>query len=101
RLTEKFESPRPLAAWVEPLQEVIEQFFDPVEEDELRDVRFLRMSVDQLRTFGEATDAESNVDFRVVRHHLAGQLATMEQRGQFFTGRVTFCALKPVGSIPA
>ena len=59
------------------------------------------MSVDQLRTLGDATDAESNVDFRVVRHHLTEQLATMEQRGNFFTGGVTFCALKPVRSIPA
>ena len=59
------------------------------------------MTVDQLRTLHDATDAESNVDFRVVRHHLAEQLATMEQRGHFFTGGVTFCALKPVRSIPA
>jgi exodeoxyribonuclease V gamma subunit len=41
------------------------------------------------------------IDFRVVRHYLAEQLATMEQRGQFFKGHVTFCALKPVRSIPA
>ncbi|HEX7515778.1 MAG TPA: exodeoxyribonuclease V subunit gamma [Chthoniobacterales bacterium] len=101
RLTENLERARPLANWVEPLEEVIEQFLEPAGEDELRDVRFLRMSIDQLRTLGGATDAESNVDFRVVRHHLAEQLATMEQRGNFFTGEVTFCALKPVRSIPA
>jgi exodeoxyribonuclease V gamma subunit len=101
RLTESLEHARPLANWVKPLGEVIEQFLEPAGEDELRDVRFLRMNVDQLRTLGDATDAESNVDFRVVRHHLAEQLATMEQRGHFFTGGVTFCALKPVRSIPA
>jgi exodeoxyribonuclease V gamma subunit len=101
RLTETFEHPRPLVRWIEPLQEVIEQFLDPSGEDEVRDVRFLRLSVDQLRTFHDAAEPESNVDFRVVRHHLAEQLATMEQRGHFFKGRVTFCALKPVRSIPA
>jgi exodeoxyribonuclease V gamma subunit len=101
RLTETFERPRPLAGWVEPLQEVIEQFLDPVGEDERRDVRLLRMTIDQLRTLALASDAGSNVDFRVVRHHLDEQLATMEQRGRFFEGRVTFCALKPVRSIPA
>jgi exodeoxyribonuclease V gamma subunit len=101
RLTENFEHPRPLASWVEPLLETIEQFLDPAGEEELRDVRFLRTTVDQLRTLRDSTDAGAKVDFRVVRHYLAEQLATMEQRGQFFKGHVTFCALKPVRSIPA
>ncbi|HEV2840012.1 MAG TPA: exodeoxyribonuclease V subunit gamma [Chthoniobacterales bacterium] len=101
RLAETLERQRPLAAWVEPLAEVIEQFLEPAGEDELQDVRFLRFAVDQLRTLGDATGAEASIDFRVVRHHLAEQLQTMEQRGQFFTGGVTFCALKPVRSIPA
>lgn len=101
RLTETFEHPRPLAHWIEPLHDVIEQFLDPEGEDERRDVRFLRLSIDQLRTLHDATGVESKVDFRVVRHHLAEQLAAMEQRGHFFKGGVTFCALKPVRSIPA
>ena len=101
RLTETFEHSRPLVRWIEPLQEVIEQFLDPADEDELRDVRFLRMTVDQLRTLHDTAGVEAKVDFRVVRHHLSEQLATMEQRGHFFKGRVTFCALKPVRSIPA
>jgi exodeoxyribonuclease V gamma subunit len=101
RLTENFEHPRALASWVEPLQQAIEQFLDPVGEEELRDVRFLRMTIDRLRTLGEAIEAKSDVDFRLVRHHLTEQLATMEQRGNFFQGGVTFCALKPVRSIPA
>ena len=84
RLTENFEHPRPLASWVEPLQQVIEQFLDPVGEEELRDVRFLRMTIDRLRTLGEAVEAKSGVDFRLVRHHLTEQLAAMEQRGNFF-----------------
>jgi exodeoxyribonuclease V gamma subunit len=101
RLTENFEHPRPLASWVEPLLETIEQFLDPAGEEELRDVRFLRTTVDQLRTLRDPAEAGANVDFRVVRHYLTEQLATMEQRGQFFQGHVTFCALKPVRSIPA
>ena len=101
RLTENFEHPRPLASWVEPLLETIEQFLDPAGEEELRDVRFLRTTVDQLRTLRDSADAGAKVDFRVVRHYLAEELATMEQRGQFFKGHVTFCALKPVRSIPA
>ena len=58
RLTENFEHPRPLAGWVEPLLETIEQFLDPVGEEELRDVRFLRVTIDQLRTLALASDAD-------------------------------------------
>ena len=101
RLTENFEHPRPLAEWVEPLLETVEQFLKPSGEEELRDVRFLRTIIDQLRTVADSVDTGAKIDFRVVRHYLAEQLATMEQRGQFFKGHVTFCALKPVRSIPA
>jgi len=101
RLTENFEHPRPLAEWVEPLLETVEQFLKPIGEEELRDVRFLRTIIDQLRTVADSVETEAKTEFRVVRHYLAEQLATMEQRGHFFRGRVTFCALKPVRSIPA
>lgn len=101
RLTENFEHPRPLAEWVEPLLDAVEQFLKPIGEEELRDVRFLRTIIDQLRTLADSVETGAKIDFRVVRHHLAEQLATMEQRGQFFKGHVTFCALKPVRSIPA
>jgi exodeoxyribonuclease V gamma subunit len=101
RLTENFEHSRTLTNWVGPLLEIVEQFLNPISEEELRDVRFLRMTVDQLRTLGDSTDAGAKVDFPLVRHYLADQLAAMEQQGQFFKGHVTFCALKPVRSIPA
>jgi exodeoxyribonuclease V gamma subunit len=101
RLTENFEHPRRLADWVEPLLATVEQFLNPVGEEELRDVGFLRTIIDQLRTVGDSIEVGAKIDFRVVRHYLAEQLAAMEQRGQFFKGHVTFCALKPVRSIPA
>jgi len=101
RLTENFDRPRPLAEWVEPLLETVEQFLQPITEEEFRDVRFLRTIIDQLLTVADSVETGVKIDFRVVRHYLAEQLATMEQRGQFFKGHVTFCALKPVRSIPA
>jgi exodeoxyribonuclease V gamma subunit len=101
RLTEDFEHPRPLIEWVEPLLETVEQFLKPEGEEDLRDVRFLRTIIDQLRIVAETVETGAKIEFRVVRHYLAEQLATMEQRGQFFKGHVTFCALKPIRSIPA
>ena len=39
--------------------------------------------------------------FTAVRHFIAQLLDDTGQRGGFFTGGVTFCALKPMRSIPA
>lgn len=101
QLTESLEHPRPLADWAKPLTEIIDQFFDPRGEEEVRDVRFLRLIVDQLRTFLENGLSDGDVVFPVVRYYLDGQLARLEQRGNFFSTGVTFCALKPVRGIPA
>jgi exodeoxyribonuclease V gamma subunit len=100
QLTESLEHPRPLVDWAKPLTEIIDQFFDPRGEEEVRDVRFLRLIVDQLRTFLE-NGLSGDVPFPVVSHYLDGQLARLEQRGNFFSTGVTFCALKPVQGIPA
>jgi exodeoxyribonuclease V gamma subunit len=100
-LTEKLEQARPLTDWGKPLTEMIDQFFDPVGEEEVRDVRFLRFVIDQLRTLRGESDTNETVDFAVLRQYLEGQVATMEQRGRFFSAGVTFCALKPVRGVPA
>ena len=101
QLTERLEHPRPLADWVKPLTEMVDQFFDPIGEDDVRDVGLLRLIIDQLQTFREGGSGDEDVDFPIVRHFLEGQVARMEQRGNFFSTGVTFCALKPVRGIPA
>lgn len=101
QLTEELEHPRPLAEWAAPLTKLIDQFFAPIGEEEVRDVRFLRMIVDQLRILSGKENADVNVDYPVVRQHLEGRVATMEQHGAFFSTGVTFCALKPARGIPA
>lgn len=100
RLTEELDHARPLAEWANPLTSMIDQFFDPIGEDDVRDVRFLRMIVDQLRTLS-GKDANDDVDYPVVREYLEGRVATKEQRGNFFSTGITFCALKPARGIPA
>ena len=101
QLEKKFGHPQPLANWAEPLTEIVDQFLDPADEEEVRDVRFLRLIIEKLRTLGDGMGAEAPVDFRVLREYLGQEIARMEQRGNFFTGGVTFCAIKPVRGIPA
>ena len=95
-----FVAPRPLAEWAGPLQKFVSDFLEPAEDKEAAALKHLRSVIDNLRTLAGATTPEE-VEFKVVRQFLTDQVGTLEQRGSFLGGKVTFCALKPVRSIPA
>src|SRR5207253_7966562 len=65
------------------------------------DLRILGRTIANLPIAAQMDGWDEQIDFAVVRHHLTGVLGTMEQKGGFLTGGVTFCALKPAQSIPA
>ena len=96
---EEARTARSLAEWSELLLTAVDQIL-PIEGEELvRDLHLLRRT---LAALGETkTDNLPALDFAVVRYHLEQVFAGMEQRGSFFTGGVTFCALKPARSLPA
>jgi len=70
-------------------------------EAQAADVRVLREAIDRLREVAWEAGPEQLVEFSEIREHILGALNTTEQRGGFLTGGVTFCALKPMRSIPA
>jgi exodeoxyribonuclease V gamma subunit len=96
-----FTGSRSLGDWTEPLLQLITQFFDPATGQEGDDVRYLRAMVANLATLAEPDERSEPVDFPLVRQFLEDQVGALEQRGSFLSGGVTFCALKPVRSIPA
>jgi exodeoxyribonuclease V gamma subunit len=96
-----FTGSRPLGDWVEPLLQLITQFFEPSAGQEADDVRYLRAIVAHLGTLAESSTTHEAIDFPLVRQFLEDQVGALEQRGSLLSGGVTFCALKPVRSIPA
>jgi exodeoxyribonuclease V gamma subunit len=100
-VVEKFQISRPLADWSPLLREAVDHLLESDEEQDVRDLRFLRRTISGLEDMAASAGADQNVEFAVLRHHLHGLLGAMEQRGGFLTGGVTFCALKPARSIPA
>jgi exodeoxyribonuclease V gamma subunit len=94
-------SARPLAAWVEPLLRLVDDFFEPLDSTDVDDVRYLRRMIAHLGALAESMPAAEPIEFPVIRQFLADQVGEMEQRGSFLSGGVTFCALTPVRSIPA
>ena len=86
---------RPLLAWRELLRQISERFFEPSDEHE-PEMRQLRWVVDSL---GELPYVES-VTLDMLLAHLEQALATSESGRGFLAGRVTFCALKPMRTVP-
>ncbi len=101
KLVMELPAPRPLSEWPEALGAVIDQFFLGDTDEEIADLRVIRMALDQLRRSAELVGGDQMVEFRVARYHLQQLLDQGEQRGGFLTGGVTFCALQPMRSIPA
>ena len=92
---------RPLGEWPSVLRSVLERFFDEGQDEDARDVRTLREAFDSLQRISQQAGPEQMVEFPAMREHLAGLMGEAEQRGGFLRGGVTFCALKPMRSIPA
>jgi exodeoxyribonuclease V gamma subunit len=98
-LAEELRAARPLAEWEHTLRQMLTTFFD--EEEEPADaIRRLRAALEQLGKVQREADFTAPVEFAVLRAHLAQLLAESDSGAGFLAGRVTFCALKPMRSIP-
>ncbi|MDQ3624120.1 MAG: exodeoxyribonuclease V subunit gamma, partial [Verrucomicrobiota bacterium] len=90
---------RPLEQWEPALRATLDAFFLDHDDfaDELRRVREVFGSLGQI-----ARDAafDAPVEFEVIRAHLTRAFAEEDSGPGFLAGRVTFCALKPMRSIP-
>ncbi len=91
---------RPLAAWVDVLRGVLEQFFEPREREE-NELQLIRAALETLRGNAELAGFGEPVLLSVVKSTLRNQLNTAESgAGRFLGGGVTCCAMVPMRSIP-
>ena len=109
RLVRELTLPRPLADWVPVLEWMLETFFgagaDPAQAEAIGRLRESCGAGGRLETIARlvASREGSNppVACEVLREALSEMLGEAEHHGRFLTGGVTFCALKPMRSIPA
>ena len=91
---------RPLAAWVQSLRAVLDQYFSPREREE-NEIQRLRDALETLRVQAEQANYIEPVGLAVVKSALRNVLNTAESpAGRFLSGGVTCCALVPMRSIP-
>lgn len=91
--------PRPAAEWPRLVNRLAEDLLQP-DRDEEPALQSVRDLLDALATEAARADLAEPLDRVVIREHL---LAGLEQPGageRFLTGRVTFCNMVPMRSIP-
>ncbi len=111
---QSLQTPRKLSEWPGVLTTLLDRFFEtaqppsPAEVEAIRELRKACLTTLQhLATEAEAALPERNaaepplVTVDVIRETFLALLGEGESHGRFLTGGVTFCALKPMRSIPA
>jgi exodeoxyribonuclease V gamma subunit len=95
----EFSKPRPLSEWQRNLRETLDSFFE-AEEAAQRELNRLRAAIAALGEIGAAAHSESAVPLEVVTAQLEHSLEESSGGAGFLSGQLTFCALKPMRSVP-
>jgi exodeoxyribonuclease V gamma subunit len=91
---------RSLDQWVDTFRSIIENFFS-AGDARASELQTLRSCLEKLRSCGRRAGFEEQIELGVVLEHLSRELAADHFGAGYLAGGVTFCALKPMRSIPA
>lgn len=92
-------APRPLGDWTATINRLMGDLLDP-DQDEETLLQPLRQALEQLRLDAQAADFDRALGPDVLRSELGAWLEGGGPAQRFLTGRVTFCNLVPLRSIP-
>ncbi|MCP3958066.1 MAG: exodeoxyribonuclease V subunit gamma [bacterium] len=93
-------APRPADAWAADLAAALESLYEAEGEGEEHALELVRDAFADLALAKELAGVTERISLRVVREHLARRLEAEGFGTGFISGRITFCALKPMRSIP-
>src|SRR6266496_2297528 len=95
----EFSKPRPLSEWQRDLRETLDAFF-AADEAAQRELNLVRAAIAALGEIGAAAQNECAVPLDVVVAQLEYSLEESSSGAGFLSGNLTFCALKPMRSVP-
>ncbi|MCF7201248.1 exodeoxyribonuclease V subunit gamma [Pseudomonas oligotrophica] len=98
RLADRLAAPRPLAAWADALQALLDELFDEREAGDT--LLLLSQACAALREQAAAAGLERPVELELVRQQLSAALQQGGGASGFLTGAVTFCTMVPMRSLP-
>ncbi|MEM7584986.1 MAG: exodeoxyribonuclease V subunit gamma [Acidobacteriota bacterium] len=91
---------RPAQLWARALAGLLDDLYQPESEAEESALEHLRESFEKLAQADLLAGLTTPLELAVVRAHLRRQLTHSGSVTGFISGRITFCALKPMRSIP-
>ncbi|MEM8997472.1 MAG: exodeoxyribonuclease V subunit gamma, partial [Acidobacteriota bacterium] len=91
---------RSLGAWTEAIGDLLDTFLVADTEDEERGLQLVRGAAADMATVGGRIGATGELSLEVVREHLEAQLRLDGFGSGFLNGQITFCALRPMRTIP-
>jgi exodeoxyribonuclease V gamma subunit len=98
-LSSDLKNPRSIDAWSERLQRVIDQFFVS-DNESYTDIGFLRYSIMQLQQCAQKCNLAAPLSIDIIRNYLSDASMKSTNSSSFLRGRVTFCTMQPMRSIP-
>ena len=96
---ETLETSRPPAAWIPELRTLLDTLFEPADDEE-SEIAAIRSALQRLQPAIAAAGIQEAVELPVMLEPISAALEEDVRGGGFLTGGVTFCALKPMRSIP-
>lgn len=87
------------AGWAANVRRACDLFLAPAPEDEAA-LAILRAALDELAVYAERAGLDEEISAAVLRAWLGDALSDDSKGHGFIDGRVTFCALKPMRTIP-
>lgn len=90
---------RDIQQWRKHFESVLQQFFDILPEDEFAYL-LIEQALGALSENANLANFDSSVSLDIVRQALKQGLALPETKSRFMCGKITFCSMMPMRSIP-
>ncbi|MCP4043093.1 MAG: exodeoxyribonuclease V subunit gamma, partial [Gammaproteobacteria bacterium] len=95
----KLSRPATLREWQRRINLILAQFFQPDEQEE-QIVKSVRDEMDELMEHADLAGFDGKVGNGVIHQHLSAQIGATLGTQRSLTGRVTFCGMVPMRSLP-
>ena len=100
-LRSKLSRQHTIGEWMDLLLEILDSFFVSTDKETGREIAALRRYIYEQKSIGEKVAGDAVLGIAVIVDMFDGFLNTAQDRFSFLRGKITFCSLTPLRSVPA